>query len=179
MEPIKLSEDGSVILPQPEEIQQKEKSDAMGAYLMMFAAWAVSLPIPFVNLLAAIIYYFINKKVSRFVAFNSHQSLITQLLVSIFNAAGLFWGIRILIIYAIKKSASAWNGLFIFSGYLLFVILWNLIYTIYSLIACYYASKGRFFYMFLFGRLSFNKFYGKKAQENIKKVVTNAPPSGY
>ena len=87
MEPIQFTEDGQIKLPHPHEISKKEKDDAMGAYLMMFAVWAAGLPLPLLNLIAAIIYYFINKKESRFVAFHAYQSLITQVIVSLLNAS--------------------------------------------------------------------------------------------
>ncbi len=41
---------------QPNEIDILEKEDAMGAYLMMFAALGAGLPLPVLNLVAAIIY---------------------------------------------------------------------------------------------------------------------------
>ena len=43
-------------LPQPHELSEREKEDAMGAYLMMFAAVGAGLPLPVINLIAAIIY---------------------------------------------------------------------------------------------------------------------------
>ena len=64
-------------LPQPEEIAEREKVDAMGAYLMMFAAVAVGLPLPIINLIAAVVYYFVNRKKSRFIHFHCLQSLLS------------------------------------------------------------------------------------------------------
>ena len=66
-------------LPQPEEIPEREKEDAMGAYLMMFAAVAIGLPLPIINLIASFIYYYINRKKSRFIHFHSLQSLLSQI----------------------------------------------------------------------------------------------------
>jgi hypothetical protein len=54
-------------LPQPDDISIREKEDAMGAYLMMFAAHAIGLPLPIISLVAAIIYLYLNRKTSRFV----------------------------------------------------------------------------------------------------------------
>jgi len=34
----------SISLPQPDEIPEREKEDAMGAYLMMFASLAIGSP---------------------------------------------------------------------------------------------------------------------------------------
>jgi len=60
---------------QPDEIPIREREDAMGAYLMMFAALAAGLPLPIINLIAALVYFYINKGKSRFVRFHSLQSL--------------------------------------------------------------------------------------------------------
>tara|TARA_B110000971_G_scaffold40507_1_gene39694 strand:- start:557 stop:835 length:279 start_codon:yes stop_codon:yes gene_type:complete len=49
-------------LPQTEELTSREKEDSIGAYLIMFAAFAVSIPLPIVNSIAAIIYFYINRK---------------------------------------------------------------------------------------------------------------------
>jgi len=51
----------------------------MGAYLMMFATLAVGLPLPLINLVAAFIYLYINRKTSRFVHFHALQSLYSQI----------------------------------------------------------------------------------------------------
>ena len=47
-------------VPQPDDIPVREREDAMGGYLMMFAALAAGLPLPIINLIAAIIYFYIN-----------------------------------------------------------------------------------------------------------------------
>ena len=58
-----MSSQEFVDLPQPDQLAEREKEDGMGAYLMIFAAFAVGLPLPVVNLIAALIYYFIKKKI--------------------------------------------------------------------------------------------------------------------
>jgi len=172
MEALKFTEDGRVKLPQPHELSAIEKDDAMGAYLMMFAAWGAGLPLPLLNLIAAVIYFFINKKQSRFVAFHAYQSLITQIPISILNAGVVFWLIAILFF----KYLSFDPPFFI---YLFFVIFWNLIYTIFSLVACAKARKGQFYYFIFFGRIAFEQYYGEKAQRKKEKEVKNIPPKGY
>ena len=54
-------------LEQPDELSTRQKEDAMGAYLMMFAALGAGLPLPIINLIAAVIYYYINKSASSVV----------------------------------------------------------------------------------------------------------------
>ena len=160
----------TIKLPQPDEITEKEKDDALGAYLMMFAAWGAGLPLPLLNLIAAVIYFFVNKSKSRFVAYHSFQSLLTQIPISILNAGVIFWVIRSFI----KKSKFT-QEFFIF---LIFVVVWNLVYVVLSLVACSRARKGRFYYMLFFGRIAFNRYYGPGAKE-IEIKVKNVPPTGF
>jgi uncharacterized Tic20 family protein len=173
MEALKLTKDGKIKLPQPNDITKKEKEDAMGAYLMMFAALAFGLPLPIISLIASFIYYFINKKKSRFVAFHSHQALISQLFISLLNAMLVTWLIVILV-YNVKRGANYFNDYFYL--FLAFTIIWNLIYFIVSIVACVKANQGRFFYMLFFGRISFNKFYSKKEAVKKKSKTENLPP---
>ena len=70
-----MSAEKYVKLPQPQDLSEREKEDAMGAYLMMFAALATSLPLPIINLIAAIVYYYINRKKGRFIHFHCLQSM--------------------------------------------------------------------------------------------------------
>ena len=77
-------------LPQPEDMETREKEDAMGAYLMMFASIGAGLPLPIINLIASIIYFILNKSKSRFVKFHSHQSLLSQIPTSLMNSVAVF-----------------------------------------------------------------------------------------
>ncbi len=176
MEDIKLTAGGQVKLPQPDEISKREKEDASGAYLMMFAAWGIGLPLPFLSFIAAFIYHMINKKKSRFVAFHSYQSLLTESLVSILNAVLIIW--LVVILFSTELFFS--NAFFI---YLFFVIFWNLVYTVVSLIGCFKAKKGQFYYFLVFGRISFNAYYGKRAQLKMQRhkqlKAENKPPDGF
>jgi len=168
--------DGNVILPQPDDLSKREKEDAMGAYLMMFAAMGVGLPLPLLNLLASIIYYFVNKNKSRYVAFHSFQSMITQIPISIINGSLVFWFIRIIF----KDHPDFTLNFLVF---LAFVILWNLFYIILSIRACIYARRGQLYYMFPFGSFVFDIFYGSRAKDNLgkleKDIPANSPPIGF
>ena len=158
-----------VRLPQPDEISIREKEDAMGAYLMMFAAWGAGLPFPLINLIAAVIYFFVNKKQSKFVAFHSYQSLLTQIPISIFNAGVIAWGVLILTTRAEDTAP--------FYVYAVFVVLWNLFYMVFSIIACVKARKGQYYYFWVFGRISFARYY--KDDNKKSEVVRNLPPEGF
>lgn len=159
-----------VKLPQPDEISTREKDDAMGAYLMMFASWAVGLPLPAINLVAASIYFLTNRKRSRFVAFHCYQSLLSQLPVTACNVGLVGWLVRNLV------TGSAFNPVFFY--YLAFTVLVNVLYVIYSIIALARAVKGRFYYMPIFGRPAFERYYGPDAVELVKPQPPNQPPPG-
>jgi len=145
----------------------------MGAYLMMFASLAIGLPIPLLNLIASVIYFFVNKKTSPFVAFHALQALLSHIPVVLLNAGTAAWIITNLVIHA---SSWAW-----FFWYLFFTILVNLTYIVWSIVALVNANKGRFLYMPVVGRISFGRYYGPKAarQPRTPRLWENKPPEGF
>lgn len=142
-------------LPQPHELNEREKEDAMGAYLMMFASLATSLPLPVINLIAAVVYYYVNRKKSRFIHFNCLQSLLSQLPTTLVNWILLYWTLQIFFFenYEINDY---------FYAYLGFSVLANLIYFVYSIVAAIRARKGVFMYFILFGPYAYQQVYSKK-----------------
>jgi len=162
----------TIVLPQPDEITRREREDAMGAYFMMFAAWGIGLPLPFLNLVAAGIYYGIHKKKSKFVAFHALQSLSSQIPVTVANAGLLFWLLRNLI--------GEFMFLNSFWGYLAFVTALNITYLVTSLVALTRAYKGNFFYFPVFGRMAFDTWYGPNSPDETGQASRpNQPPDGY
>ncbi len=162
---------GSIHLPQPDEIPEREKEDAMAAYLMMFASLAIGLPIPLFNLAASFVYYLVNRKSSRFVAFHALQALLSHIPVVLLNAGLVAW-----LIVNLATAARFTSGFF---WYLLFVGALNAAYIVISIIALIHARKGRFYYIPLFGRLAFPRFYGPKAAAREKTASwENRPPEG-
>lgn len=139
-------------LPQPHELSMREKEDGMGAYLMMFAAFAVSLPLPIINLIAAIAYYYTNRKKSRFVHFHCLQSLLSQLPTTLLNWGVLYVLIRTFFVRHEELNQFMWS-------YIIFAIVANLIYTVFSLIAAVRARQGRMMYFLFFGSYSYARVY--------------------
>ena len=159
-------------LPQPEEIPERDTEDAMGAYLMMFASLAIGLPIPLFNLIASIIYFFVNRKNSVFAAFHSLQALLTHIPVVLLNAGMVGWIIGNLVVKDRLAPAFFW--------YLFFTILANLAYIIWSIVALVRARKGRFVYFPLIGRFCFGRYYGPGAEKRRRpKQWENKPPEGF
>ncbi|HET7839592.1 MAG TPA: DUF4870 domain-containing protein, partial [Rectinemataceae bacterium] len=144
-----------LVLPRPDEVPQRDRDDAMGAYLMMFASWAVGLPFPFLNLIASWVYYLVNRRGSRFVAFNSYQALLSHLPVAFYNALIVVWLL-----------VALFGGHTLSSNFLpaaIIAAVLNLAYVVFSVIALRRATKGIFYYIPWFGRIAFGHFYGPRA----------------
>lgn len=155
-------------LPQPDEIGIEDREDAMGGYFMMFAAMAAGLPLPLINMVAAVIYYYINKKKSRFVHFHSLQSLLSQLPTSLMNAVLVFWALRIWF--------TGWEYSSTFKGYVAVVIAANLSYIGFSIWAAIKARRGQMYYFLLFGRVAYHFAFLKKDGEDDNSAFVNQPP---
>lgn len=154
-------------LPQPHELVERDKEDAMGAYLMMFAAIGAGLPLPIINLIASVIYYYINKSKSRFIRFHSLQALMAQIPTSLLNAVAMFWGIRVIFF--------DWEFNDIFKGYLAMLILINLIYFVFNIIAAVKARKGMMYYFLFFGKIAYHQVFKVSLYEEKQEAV-NTPP---
>ncbi|HET6244505.1 MAG: DUF4870 domain-containing protein, partial [Bacteroidetes bacterium] len=147
----------------------RECEDAMGAYLMMFASIGAGLPLPVINLIAAVIYYYINRSKSRFVRFHSLQSLISQIPLTLLNSVAVFWTIRILFYNQFNFSDT-------YIGYVIMLFLANIIYFIFSIVGAVKARKGRFYYFVFFGKVAYESVYKIKEETVIPEVV-NKPPN--
>lgn len=153
-------------LPQPNELTSREKEDASGAYLMMFAATALGLPLPVVNIIASVVYYFVNRSKGLFVRFHSLQSLYSQIPVSLLNSYMVIWTI-INLLDNLPFTNVFW-GLAITAG------VFNIVYFIFSIIGAIRAHQGRFYYLVFFGRIAYILVYRKKAE--TKSHPVNLPP---
>ena len=154
-------------LPQPEEISLREREDAMGAYFMMFASLAAGLPLPFINILASIIYYYVNKKTGRFVQFHSIQALIAHIPVAILNTIIVIWGFLIMF-YDYYMNVN-------FKAFATMAITANLVYIVFSVIAAIKAHKGHFYYFWFFGKLAYISIFKVKNDTINEGPVNRAP----
>ena len=155
-------------LPQPGEISEREKEDAMGAYLMMFAAVAIGLPLPVINLIASVIYYFINRKKSKFIHFHSLQALLSQIPTTLINWALVIWAVSIFFT-DLTLSNSFW-------AYAVFAGVSTFLYFLYSLIAAFKARQGKFYYFLLFGTMAYEIVYKVKEGNDSPVEAVNKPP---
>lgn len=156
-------------LQQPEEIPEREKEDAMGSYLMMFAAVAIGLPLPIINLIASVIYYFVNRKKSRFIHFHCLQALLTQIPTTVINWVAVIWAVTI---FFTDRTTTE-----IFWAYVIFAGASTFLYFIFNLIAAFKARQGKMYYFLFFGNLSYQAVYRVKASDNIQSTEpVNKPP---
>jgi uncharacterized Tic20 family protein len=153
-------------IPQPDELTEREKEDASGAYLMMFATTALGLPLPIINMIASIVYYFVNKSKGRFVRFHALQSLYSQLPVTFLNSYLIIWAIVNLV-----KEQPFTN---VFWGFAITMGIFNILYFVFSIIGAVRARKGRFYYFVFFGKLCYAQVYRKREEEN--QTAVNTPP---
>ncbi|MCI5055000.1 MAG: DUF4870 domain-containing protein [Flavobacteriales bacterium] len=156
-------------LPQPEEVSKLEREDGMGAYLMMFAALAVGLPLPIINLIAAIIYYHVNKHKGMFVQYHALHSLLAQIPTTLLNAGAIFWIVGMIV------SSTAPGG--IFFGYLAMTFIANVLYFVFSIIAAMKARKGEYFYFIFFGKIAYHQVYKVREDDYLESnELVNQPP---
>ena len=103
----------------------------------------------------------------KFVAFNTLQSLYSQIPVTFLNIG--------LVIWAVRNMYHELDFTQLFWGYLITAALFNLVYLIYSIIGAVKSHKGIFFYFLFFGKLAYHQVYKIKENESKTEVV-NQPP---
>lgn len=158
-----------VPIKQPHELSYKEKERGMTAYFMMFAAGTIGLPMPIINLLASLLYHYFVASTSRFVKFHSYQSLVSQLPITVLNLITVIWGFQIIFNDALFTD--------LFKGFLVVVVVSNLIYTIFSVIAAIKAYKGRMYYFIFFGKIAYMWAYKVNPNQKTNNISQNAPPT--
>jgi uncharacterized Tic20 family protein len=157
-------------LQQPNEIAEREKEDAMGAYLMMFAAVAIGLPLPIINLIASIVYYFVNRKKNRFVHFHSLQALLSQIPTTLINWVAVVWAATIFF-------KDDWTATDEFWAYVIFSGACTLLYFIFNIIAAFKARQGKMYYFLFFGKISYESAYRVRHSDNLENEgPINKPP---
>ncbi len=154
-------------IPQPGEIEVRVREDAMGAYLMMFATAALGLPLPILNLVAAIVYYFVNRDKGKFVQFHMLQSLYSQIPVTLLNSGLVAWTI-VNFVRDLDFTSMYW-------GYLIMTGVAGLVYFIFSIIGAVKARKGLFYYFIFFGKIAYHQVY-RIRPDQTGSTLHNQPP---
>lgn len=168
-----MSSEASSPLPQPEELGAGERDDAMGAYLMMFAALHLGLPIPLLGLLASVIYHFVNSRKSPFTRFHSLQALVSQIPVAVLTGIWTVWAIAVLIEWFGQRLHGSYEPFWWFT---LFTAVCSVTYSVYCIIAAVYAHKGRMYYIPFVGRWAYRRAFRPKTAAAEPR---NVPPKGF
>lgn len=74
---------------------EHEAEKASNSYLMSLMAIVVGLPLPIINLLATLIFYFGNRKSTYFVRWHCIQALVSQLSMLAINSVGFWWTVSL------------------------------------------------------------------------------------
>ncbi len=162
-----------IVIPQPEDVNQRERERGLASYFMMFISSTVGLPLPFINLVASWIFFAYTKKTSKFVKFHSLQSLLSQIPVTLLNTGLVVWVISMLVYHLEQFKDALFTSSFI--GFIIAVALVNLVYLIFSIVAAIRAYNGRLYYFPYFGNVAF-KYSFMKDDNYQKKVFVNKPP---
>ena len=75
---------------------EHEAETASSSYLMSLITIIVGLPLPIVNLIAALIFYLGNRKSTYFVRWHCTQALLSQLSMLFINSYGFWWTVSII-----------------------------------------------------------------------------------
>lgn len=123
-----------------------ESEKASNSYLMSVVAVIAGLPLPIINLLATVIFYFGNRKGSYFVRWHCTQALLSQLTVLVMNSAGFYWTLSI-----IFGDKTLHND---YIAYMITILLFNLAEFIATVYAAIQTRKGHHVELWLFGPIT-------------------------
>jgi len=125
---------------------EHEKEKASNSYVMSLIAFAAGLPLPIINLLATVIFFFGNRKGSYFVRWHCTQALLSQLSMFFVNSFGFWWTVSI--IFADERISTK------YIAYILTVILLNTSELIITIITAVKTRKGAHVKWFFYGDLT-------------------------
>ena len=106
----------------------------------------VGLPLPIVNLIASVIFYFGNRRSAHFVRWHCTQVLAAQILTLAINVAGVYWTLGI-----VYGNAVVTNN---YIAYIITIVLFNLVEFIATIYAAIQTRKGNHVSWWFFGPLT-------------------------
>lgn len=136
----------SLPAPFPYKPDDFESEKASNSYLMSVVAVIAGLPLPIINLLATVIFYFGNRKGPYFVRWHCTQALLSQLTVLVMNSAGFYWTLSI-----IFGDNTLRND---YIAYMITILLFNLAEFIATVYAAIQTRKGHHVEWWLFGPIT-------------------------
>ena len=112
-----------------------ESEKASYAYVISTIVIAVALPIPIAALLATFFYYVANRRSTAFLHWHALQSLLSQLVLFVFNTTALWW---FLSKYFFEKPIP--NAFFYYLG---LVVIFNILEFLFSIYSAVLVRKGQ------------------------------------
>jgi len=125
---------------------EHEAEKASSSYLMSLVAFVAGLPLPILNLLATVIFYFGNRKGTYFVRWHCTQALLSQLSVLFMNSAAFWWTISIIFRDEVITSN--------YIAYMITVIVFNLAEFIATIYTAIKTRKGIHVEWWFYGNLT-------------------------
>lgn len=114
---------------------ENEAEKASNSYLMSLLVLLVGLPLPIVNLIATVVFYYANRKSTFFVRWHCTQALISQIFVFIPNSIAFYWTISLLFGDSILSNQ--------YIAYLITLFIFNVIEFVATLQSAIETRKGK------------------------------------
>lgn len=114
---------------------ENEAEKASNSYLMSLLVLLVGLPLPIVNLIATVVFYYANRKSTFFVRWHCTQALISQIFVFIPNSIAFYWTISLLFGDSILSNQ--------YIAYLITLFIFNVIEFVATLQSAIKTRKGK------------------------------------
>lgn len=124
----------------------EEAESASNSYLMSLIAIIAGLPLPIVNLIATLIFYFGNRRSTYFVRWHCMQALLSQLSVFFINSYGFWWTISV--IFTDENISSK------YIAYMIAVFVFNLFEFIVTIYTSIKVRKGIHVEWLFYGQLT-------------------------
>lgn len=125
---------------------EHEAERASNSYLMSLIAVIAGLPIPIVNLIASVAFYFGNRRGTYFVRWHCTQNLLSQFSMFIANTVGFWWTIAV-----IFGDETVTNR---YIAYIFTIIIFNAIEFIATIYAAIQTRKGIHSHWWFYGDLT-------------------------
>ena len=125
---------------------EDEKERASNCYVMSLVAVMVGLPMPIINLLATGFFYFVSRKSTFFVRWNSMQALVSQVPLFVMNNILFWWTVRILFCFSDLSS--------VYIAYFITVNLYNIYDFIETVRSAVGTRKGKIHRWYLYSTIT-------------------------
>lgn len=123
-----------------------EREKASNSYLMSVVALIAALPLPIINLIATLVFYFSNRKSTYFVRWHCTQALLSQLSLLPVNSIGFWWTVSIIL------SSETITSNYI--AYLITLIILNVVEFIATIYSAIQTRKGYHIHWWFYGDLT-------------------------